>query len=1054
MKRMLINATQQEELRVALVDGQRLYDLDIEHSGREQKKASIFKGKITRVEPSLEAAFVEYGADRHGFLPLKEISREYFSDGALQRGRRPNIRDAVSEGQEVIVQIEKEERGNKGAALTTFISLAGSYLVLMPNNPKAGGISRRIEGDERNELKDILANLEVPKGMGIIVRTAGVGRRQEDLEWDLATLTNFWQRIKETADQIKAPVLLHQEGDVLTRSVRDYLRPDIGEILIDHEIAFEKVRKHVELYRPDFVNKVKLAQDTIPLFNRFQIEAQIESAFQREVRLPSGGSIVIDPTEALISIDINSARSTKGGDIEETAFNTNKEAAVEVARQLRLRDLGGLIVIDFIDMNSSKHQREVENIIKDALQRDRARVQIGRISRFGLLEMSRQRLKPSLGESSQIVCPRCGGTGNIRGIESLALSILRLIEEEAQKETTSQIQANVPVEVGTFLLNEKRKIIARIEKRLNARVYIVPNTDLETPHYEVVRLKEDDADDVVSYNMKSSPEKPNLNVDQTIQTVKREEPAVQPLVQAQPAKAAPKSKPRKKDGLIKRLFSFLFGSEKKKPQTNNRNQKGKHNKGRNSNRKRNYNNKNPRNRTDNKRQDERNDNRQDNRPEGRQDNRNQKRGRNDNKTPANNDIKKDNRQEQQVELEKKQAKRPARQSRRDRNPNDTDSKVKVSPQNVKPNQTAEQIKERDEAKQQAQHKKAAQVDKPVVKTESTDNSQAQPSKKKSAVKPKNESTHTPSSESVSPTNVETSQAKATPKPETTTKAPAVEVKPEPIKAPQNFANVSQAPMTKPAEAHWKESNVDPKQQEPSRVAVVVSGVATSGPRAGYHAIAESAVSTTPIVEAYEANKAAGNAKQEVEPVLEIEASVKIETEDAVQVKASTVTEPTIEEQTSNETVAEESASNDSASNKEPVESVDVTEPSIIAEPQAVEAPVSEIAQEETVEAEVVDATATEASKAEAPEVETPAKPVAKKAPAKKPAAKKAAPKRKPATKKDAETTDDSKPAKPAVKRAKAKPKAVKAKKDTVQQEIELAPSAKSDESPAEKPENT
>jgi ribonuclease E len=1028
MKRMLINATQQEELRVALVDGQRLYDLDIEHSGREQKKASIFKGKITRVEPSLEAAFVEYGADRHGFLPLKEISREYFSEGALQRGRRPNIRDAVSEGQEVIVQIEKEERGNKGAALTTFISLAGSYLVLMPNNPKAGGISRRIEGDERNELKDILANLEVPKGMGIIVRTAGVGRRQEDLEWDLATLTNFWQRIKETADQIKAPVLLHQEGDVLTRSVRDYLRPDIGEILIDHEIAFEKVRKHVELYRPDFVNKVKLAQDTIPLFNRFQIEAQIESAFQREVRLPSGGSIVIDPTEALISIDINSARSTKGGDIEETAFNTNKEAAVEVARQLRLRDLGGLIVIDFIDMNSSRHQREVENIIKDALQRDRARVQIGRISRFGLLEMSRQRLKPSLGESSQIVCPRCGGTGNIRGIESLALSILRLIEEEAQKETTSQIQANVPVEVGTFLLNEKRKIIARIEKRLDARVYIVPNTDLETPHYEVVRLKEDDAEDVVSYNMKTSPEKPNLNVDQTIQTVKREEPAVQPLVQAQPAKAAPKSKPRKKDGLLKRLFSFLFGSEKKKPQNNNRNQKGRHNKNRNSNRKRNYNNKNSRNRPDNKRnadQDERNDNRQSNRTEGRNDNRNQRRGRNDNKPTTNKDVKNDNRQEKQQELEKKQAKRPARQSRKDRNRNDVDSKVKVSPQNVKPNQTAEQIKERDDAKQQAQQKKSAQSEKPNVKKESTDHSQTQPSSKKAASKSQTENVQTSNTVNATKPSTETTQSKAVAK--TAVKEPEVKAKPEPVKAPQNFANVSKAPMTKPEEAQWLESKVDPKQQEPARTTIVVSGVATSAPRVGYHAIAETAVSTTAIVEAPVVEA----------PVVEAPA-VEAPADEAPGVEAPVVEAPAAEATAAEATAAEATAAEATAAE------------ATAAEATAAEATAAEAT---AVEATAAEATAAEATAVEATAVETKAS--AKKAPAKKAAVKKAAPKRKPAAKTAKEKAEDE--AKPAVKRAKAKPKVAKTKPAAAKvdsEEAATASTAKSNESAADNSEST
>ncbi|MEP2789507.1 MAG: Rne/Rng family ribonuclease, partial [Kangiellaceae bacterium] len=463
MKRMLINATQPEEVRVALVDGQNLFDLDIELVGREQKKANIHKGKITRVEPSLEAAFVDYGAERHGFLPLKEISREYFSEKNF-RGR-PNIKDVVSEGQEVIVQIDKEERGNKGAALTTFISLAGCYLVLMPNNPRAGGISRRIEGQERDELRQAMRDVDTPKGMGCIVRTAGVGRSAEELEWDMKVLKNLWAAIKKAADDRPAPFLIHQESDVIIRSLRDYLRADIGEIVVDKKEIFDKVKRQIEFIRPEFSNRVKLNEDRdIPLFNRFQIENQIESAFLREVRLPSGGSIVIDPTEALVSIDINSARATKGADIEETAFHTNKEAAVEIARQLRLRDMGGLVVIDFIDMSPVKNQREVENVLRKALTRDRARVQVGKISRFGLLEMSRQRLKPSLGESAHGVCPRCSGTGVVRGVQSLSLSILRLLEEEASKDSTSMVQAELPVPVATFLLNEKRKIIAAIEK--------------------------------------------------------------------------------------------------------------------------------------------------------------------------------------------------------------------------------------------------------------------------------------------------------------------------------------------------------------------------------------------------------------------------------------------------------------------------------------------------------------------------------------------------------------------------------------------------------------
>ena len=429
MKRMLINATQEEEIRVALVDGQKLYDLDIESPGHEQKKANIYKGKITRVEPSLEAAFVDYGAERHGFLPLKEISREYFPAGYSFDGR-PNIKEVVKEGQEVIIQIDKEERGQKGAALTTFISLAGSYLVLMPNNPRAGGISRRIEGDERQELKDSLGQLAMPDGMGLIVRTAGVGKSYEELDYDLKALLKHWSAITEEAQKRPAPFLIHQESNVVFRAIRDYLRRDVGEILIDNPRIFEEAKVYIQQFRPDFAHRVKLYQGEVPLFMHFQIETQIESAFRREVRLPSGGSIVIDSTEALTAIDINSSKATKGGDIEETAFNTNLEAADEIARQLRLRDLGGLIVIDFIDMTPVRHQREVENRLKDAVKHDRARVQIGRISRFGLLEMSRQRLRPSLGESATHVCPRCHGRGTIRSTESSALSILRLRQSD------------------------------------------------------------------------------------------------------------------------------------------------------------------------------------------------------------------------------------------------------------------------------------------------------------------------------------------------------------------------------------------------------------------------------------------------------------------------------------------------------------------------------------------------------------------------------------------------------------------------------------------------
>jgi ribonuclease E len=529
MKRMLINATQQEELRVALVDGQKLYDLDIESPGHEQKKANIYKGTITRVEPSLEAAFVDYGADRHGFLPLKEIAREYFPQGYKFDGR-PNIKDVIKEGHQVIVQIDKEERGQKGAALTTFISLAGSYLVLMPNNPRAGGISRRIEGDERTDLKDALNGLELPDGMGLIVRTAGVGKSPEELAYDLDYLVSGWARIKEIADSRPAPFLIHQESDVVVRALRDYLRRDIGEILIDQVDVHERALKHVQQMRPDFVNRVKLYRGEVPLFSHYQIESQIESAFQREVRLPSGGSIVIDPTEALTSIDINSARATKGSDIEETAFNTNLEAADEVARQLRLRDLGGLVVIDFIDMTPIRHQREVENRLKDAVKHDRARVQLGRISRFGLMEMSRQRLRPSLGDSAHNVCPRCSGHGTVRGTESLALSVLRIMEEESIKDNTGQIEAQLPVNVATYLLNEKRRSVASIEKRHGVQLIIIPNPKLETPHYNLVRRRPDDALQEMSYNL-ALVEVEETVADRTVAApIVREQPALQSLV--------------------------------------------------------------------------------------------------------------------------------------------------------------------------------------------------------------------------------------------------------------------------------------------------------------------------------------------------------------------------------------------------------------------------------------------------------------------------------------------------------------------------------------------
>lgn len=494
MKRMLINATHEEELRVALVDGQRLVDLDIESSTREQKKSNIYKGRITRIEPSLEAAFIDYGSERHGFLPLKEIAQEYFTKAPSEIDGKINIKDVLKEGQELIVQVDKEERGNKGAALTTFITLAGRYLVLMPNNPRAGGISRRIQGDERSQLKEAMSGLEVPKAMGVIVRTAGIGRETEELQWDLDYLLQFWEAITQASDARKAPFLIYQESNVIIRAVRDYLRQDISEVMIDSPSVYEDVLNFVRAVMPSFENRIKLYTDDIPLLSRYQIEAQIETAFQREVSLPSGGSLVIDPTEALVSIDINSSRATRGGDIEETALQTNLEAADEIARQLRLRDIGGLIVIDFIDMSPNRNQREVEQRMREALELDRARVQLGRISRFGLLEMSRQRLRPSLGETRSEVCPRCSGQGAIRSMESQALSIMRLMYEESSKDKTAEVRALVPVTVAAFLLNEKRDEINAIERRESVRVRVIPSQNLETPHFEVQRLRSDETD--------------------------------------------------------------------------------------------------------------------------------------------------------------------------------------------------------------------------------------------------------------------------------------------------------------------------------------------------------------------------------------------------------------------------------------------------------------------------------------------------------------------------------------------------------------------------------
>ena len=563
MKRMLINATQPEECRVAMVDGQFLYDLDIEVAARSQRKASIYKAKITRIEPSLEAAFVDYGAERHGFLPFKEIAREYYADKTTASGEPASVKDALVEGLEIVVQVEKEERGKKGAALTTFPSLAGRYLVLMPNNPRAGGISRRIEGEERSALREALSALEVPAGMGLIVRTAGVGKSQEELQWDLDYLLKLWNAVETAARERSAPFLVYRESDVIIRAIRDYFDKDVNEILIDDERVYQQAREFITQVMPESAGRVRRYEGRVPLFSRFQIESQIESAFSHSVRLPSGGSLVIDHTEALVSIDVNSARATKGGDIEETALNTNLEAADEVARQLRLRDVGGLIVIDFIDMTPARNQRDVEHRLREALKQDRARVQLGRISRFGLLEMSRQRLRPSLGESSLRTCPTCNGRGYVRGPESLALSILRIVEEEAMKDLTGRIVARLPIEVATFLLNEKREGVFDIEKRTGVQIILVPDPSVTLPNYEVERVREEDhrreSAREVSYELTAEVEgTPAFAMEPTTPV---DEPAVKvvPPPTPPPGRSPPPTEPPKEYGLLTRFWLRLFG---------------------------------------------------------------------------------------------------------------------------------------------------------------------------------------------------------------------------------------------------------------------------------------------------------------------------------------------------------------------------------------------------------------------------------------------------------------------------------------------------------------
>ncbi|MCY4427403.1 MAG: Rne/Rng family ribonuclease [Halieaceae bacterium] len=585
MKKMLINATHPEELRVALVDGQRLYDLDIENRTRIQTKSNIYKGKIKQVVPSLEAAFVEFGDERQGFLPMKEIAREYFAKQPPPGDAPLHIRNLVKEGTEVVVQVEKEGRGNKGAALTTFIALAGRYLVLMPNNPRGGGISRRIEGDDRSQLRDALNEVEIPQGMSVIIRTAGIGRTSEELGWDLNYQVKLWESVREASKKNKAPRLLLQESNVIIRAIRDNMRDDIDQVLIDSPEAYTLAKDFVSGVMPQLESRIRLYEDPIPMFNRFQIESQIETAFQREVQLPSGGAIVIDPTEAMVSIDINSARATRGSDIEETAFTTNLEAAVEIARQLRLRDIGGLIVIDFIDMQSNRNQRAVESQMREALELDRARMQVGRISRFGLLEMSRQRLRPSLEETSGIVCPRCSGQGSIRDTKSLALVILRLLEEEAIKDRSAEVRAYVPVSVSTYLLNEKRAALTEIEELTKVRLIVVPNPNMETPHFEVRRLRDDEMESRTesSFEFELQPKEEHPSTD-TANTYREQQEAVVKSIDynATAPKPAP-SKPAKKGagkqarpsaarkpGLIKRILEVLFSGPNKEAIPQNR----------------------------------------------------------------------------------------------------------------------------------------------------------------------------------------------------------------------------------------------------------------------------------------------------------------------------------------------------------------------------------------------------------------------------------------------------------------------------------------------------
>ncbi len=706
MRRILINATQPEEVRVAIVNGQKLENLDIEHAAAQQIKSNVYKGVITRVEPSLEAAFVNYGGNRHGFLPFKEIARSYIDTDEKNEHGRLNVKEGIKEGQEIIVQVEKEERGNKGAALTTYISLAGRYLVLIPNNPRAGGVSRRIEGEARAAIRACLSEMSIPKGMGTIVRTAGVGRNTEELQWDLDYQINIWKAIQKAAEEKPAPFLIYQESSLIVRALRDYYRSDIGEILIDNKEVYQEAEVFVEQCMPQNRRKLKFYQEATPLFNRFQIETQIESAFNREVQLPSGGAIVIDHTEALISIDVNSARATKGGDIEETATNTNLEAADEVARQVRLRDIGGLIVIDFIDMLSSKNQRLVENRLKEALKMDRARVQIGRISRFGLMEMSRQRLKPSLGESSQLVCPRCSGSGTIRGIESLALSILRIMEDEAMKDNTKSVVAKVPVNVATFLLNEKRSNITESEERNHVRFLIIPNENLETPHFTIERVKSNEAnhesEQKSSYDLSDAITEPYTPSD-TPAVATPDKAAVSSVAPSQPVPKHVEQKDTAGNSSLWKKFMALFlpkkeeaKPKKSKQQTRNRGRRGNYrNNNRNRNQPRSQYNRKRDSHYDNKKQ-EKNTSKQKQTASKKQNERTGRNSKQGQSNSANNKKTRDNTKQQAVKPQK----------------NQNTAQAEVKPQNNNANENTIAANGNNAVKENTQAKQAPKVEKP------------------------------------------------------------------------------------------------------------------------------------------------------------------------------------------------------------------------------------------------------------------------------------------------------------------------------------------------------